>query len=221
MKKLWIVLSDRFDARTPRERLLVFLGLVAGVALLFFLVFFQPALGRYQGSVAAVRQSETAINALNTQELVLIQAMAADPDADTRRLSTQLGQENDQLRAELSAAQAQLATPEKMTAVLRDLIAGQKNLELVAIRSGKIEDLLAPQAAGSAPAERGQSIFRHGIEVSVRGDYAGLMAYMKVLEGLPWKAHLADLSLTADEYPRATMNFTLYTLSLERAWLGF
>lgn len=83
--------SDRFDARTPRERLLVFLGLVAGVALLFFLVFFQPALGRYQGSVAAVQQSETAINALNTQELVLIQAMATDPDADTRWLSTRAG----------------------------------------------------------------------------------------------------------------------------------
>jgi len=112
-------------------------------------------------------------------------------------------------------------TPEKMTSVLRDLIAAQKGLELVSIQSGKIEDLLAPPAAGSSPAERGQSIFRHGIEVSVRGDYAALAAYMKLLESLPWKVHLADMVLTTEQYPRSTMKFTLYTLSLERAWLGF
>lgn len=221
MKKLWIALSDRFDARSPRERLLVFLGLVATLGLLFFLLSFQPAFGRYQSSVAAARQSETTLGTLNGQELVLIQAMAADPDAETRTLSRRVDEENGQLRAELSAAQEQLATPEKMTSVLRDLIAAQKNLELVSIRSGKIEDLLAPQLAGSAPAERGQSIFRHGIEVSVRGDYLSLTTYLKQLESLPWKAYPADLVLSVDEYPRVTMSFTLYTLSLERAWLGF
>jgi MSHA biogenesis protein MshJ len=221
MKKLWIALADRFDARSPRERLLVFLGLAASIGLLFFLAIFQPAFSSYQSGLAGVRQSETELRALNVQELALIQAMAADPDVETRTLNRRLDEENGALRAELSAAQAQLATPEKMTAVLRDLISAQKDLELISIRSGKIEDLLAPPAAGSAPIERGPSIFRHGIEVSVRGDYRSLTAYLKSLEGLQWKARLADLVLTTEEYPRVTMSFTLYTLSLERAWLGF
>lgn len=221
MKKSWIFLADRFDALKPRERLLVFLCLVACMITLFFLLVFKPGFERYQSARNLVRQSETMLNSLNAQELIFIQALAQDPDAETRRLSVQMGQDNERLRGELSSAQEQLATPEKMTAVLRDLIAAQKGLELISIHSGKVEDLLTPLAAGSAPAERGQSIFKHGIEVSVRGDYAALAAYMKQLEFLPWKVKLADLVLTTERYPQSTMKFTLYTLSLERAWLGF
>jgi MSHA biogenesis protein MshJ len=64
-------------------------------------------------------------------------------------------------------------------------------------------------------------LFRHGITISVRGDYQTLAAYLRKVESLPWKINLADMSLKAGAYPQSTMTLTLYTLSLERTWLSF
>lgn len=221
MKKAWLFLADRFDARQPRERLLVFLGVAALLITLFYLLILSPDLQRYQQARNAAKQSEIQLAALNQQELMLVQASLQNPDAETLEQIKQAAGENQRLRAELADGQTQFVPPEKMDAVLRDLIASQKGLELVSIRSGKAENLLEPSAGASVPATNEQGIFRHGMELTVRGDYATLAAYMKKVEALPSRVYLSDLSLKVDRYPVSTMKLKLYTLSLERAWLGF
>jgi MSHA biogenesis protein MshJ len=104
-----------------------------------------------------------------------------------------------------------------MTAILRDLLAGQQGLELVSLRSTQAEDLMQGKASGTA----GIGIYRHGIEISVRGSYADLTRYMRQIEALPWKVLPGRLIIKTETYPQSTMTLTLYTLSLERAWLSF
>ena len=152
MKKAWLFLADRFDARLPRERLLIFLGLVAVLITLFYLLVLGPDYQRYQQARNSSKQSESQLAVLNEQELMLVQASLQDPDAETRKQIRQAEGENQRLRAELADGQTQFVPPEKMDAVLRDLIASQKGLELVSIRSGKAENLLEPPAGISAPA---------------------------------------------------------------------
>ena len=58
----------------------------------------------------------------------------------------------------------------------------------------------------------------HGVEVVVEGRYLDLVAYLERLERQPWDLFWGSTQLYAD-YPRSRLKLTLYTLSLERAWL--
>jgi hypothetical protein len=62
-------------------------------------------------------------------------------------------------------------------------------------------------------------IYKHGVEIVVSGSYGDLMAYLTELEQLPQKMLWNSVKLTVEEYPRARMTITVYTLSLDRAWL--
>ena len=227
MKKHWLLLADRFDALRPRERLMVFLGLVALLTLVLYLLVLGPSFQRYQQAKSDIARNETLRVALEEQERVLLQASFEDPDAGVRRNIQTLLEENEGLRKDLAGAQIRLAPPEKMAAILQDLIDSQKSLELVSLRSGKVEDLLQsgekqkPEAGSSVPESNEQGIFRHGLELTVRGDYASLAAYVRRVEELPWKVYPSSLTLKVERYPVSTLSLTLYTLSLERAWLGF
>ncbi|WP_018609061.1 hypothetical protein [Uliginosibacterium gangwonense] len=221
MKKAWIFLSDRFDVLKPRERLYVFLGVTVCLMLIIYAVALQPVIVRYRKAHEATVQSDLQFKQLSDQEVAMVEASAKDLDGDSKALIKQIQADNARMSEELTKAQAELATSDKMAGVLHDLINSQKGLELVSIRSGTAEDLLAADAAASKPVADGKSIYRQSIEVTVRGDYAALAGYMKKVEMLPWKFYLSDLNLKVDHYPVSTMTLTLNTLSMERAWLGF
>ena len=221
MKKAWLFLADHFDALKPRERLAIFLALTAMLVGLFFVLAFNPGYARYQKARASLQQSEQELLAMRAAELGLMQGASVDPDADAKRQISRLSEENGALRSSLASTQARLASPEKMTGMLHDLIAAQKELELVSLRSMPPEDLLKAASGDKPAAVAAQSVYRHGIELSVRGDYQALANYLHKIESLPWKIHLAEMNLKVDKHPQAIMTLTLYTLSLERAWLSF
>jgi MSHA biogenesis protein MshJ len=63
------------------------------------------------------------------------------------------------------------------------------------------------------------NIFKHGVEITLRGAYPDLLAYVAELERRPWKMYWGRLKLDAAEGEDTHMVLTLYTLSLEQAWL--
>jgi MSHA biogenesis protein MshJ len=63
-------------------------------------------------------------------------------------------------------------------------------------------------------------IYKHGVEITVQGSYLDILDYMTQLEGLPWQLFWGKAKLTVDEYPKATLTLTLFTLSLDRKWLN-
>ncbi|MBS1208982.1 MAG: hypothetical protein H6R19_1380 [Proteobacteria bacterium] len=227
MKKAWLFLADRFDALRPRERLVLFLALAAAAVGLFFILVLNPAYARYQRAHTSLQQSAQELTAVQAAELALVQSASHDPDTEARSQIATLTTENAAMQRSLSTEQAKLASPEKMTEMLNDLIRAQKGLELVSVHTEPAEDLLAKTTpadktpSATAPPAGAQSLFRHGITISVRGDYQTLAAYLRKVESLPWKINLADMSLKAGAYPQSTMTLTLYTLSLERTWLSF
>ena len=62
-------------------------------------------------------------------------------------------------------------------------------------------------------------MFKHGIQVTVQGSYADLHDYLSRLEKINWRMFWARASLNTDDYPRLALTVTVYTLSLDKAWL--
>ena len=51
------------------------------------------------------------------------------------------------------------------------------------------------------------------------GSYLDLLAYLKDLEKLPNQMYWGKLDLTVAAYPQVTLKLSVYTLSLDPAWL--
>ena len=77
---------------------------------------------------------------------------------------------------------------------------------------------MEPAVKPAAPTGSGQ-IYRHGVEIAVSGSYLDLLAYLKDLEKLPNQLYWGKLELSAAAYPQVTLKLSVYTLSLNLAWL--
>lgn len=220
MKKLWILLADRFDALAPRVRLLVFLGLIALLSLLFYALSVQPALARYELARQANAQDEQRIAKLREQEVELIRASSADPDAESRRQIDAVQRERAELRRTMAANG--LVDPARAASMLRQLIADQGGVELISMQAGEVLDLLASEE-GAARAAGGthDGLYRHSLKLSLRGTYAGLSRYVAGVERLAWQPKVAELKITTEKWPQARLELVLHVNSLERAWLAF
>ena len=56
-------------------------------------------------------------------------------------------------------------------------------------------------------------------EITLEGSYQELTAYLERLEQAKPKLLWGSVSLSADDHPRLVLTLTVYSLSLERAWL--
>ena len=63
-------------------------------------------------------------------------------------------------------------------------------------------------------------LYKHGVEITVVGSYADLLAYLVELEKMPQRVLWNSVKLTVEDYPRARLTLTVYTLSLDKAWLS-
>lgn len=230
MKKLWLQLADRFDAMMPRERLMVFLALIAVVSALFYFLTLNPALARYQLVQQQMQQDEKLLRSLDEEELSLIRAASADPDAAVRAQIAATRQELAALQATLGSAGGRLVDPAQAARMLKDLVAAQSGVTLVSMQAGEAQNLLidsedegkAPGAAPAPAAPQGaKGLYRHTLRIALRGDYAALSRYVAQLEKLTWSMQVAELKLVSEQWPEARLELVLHIISLERAWLAF
>ncbi|WEF34778.1 type II secretion system protein GspM [Pseudoduganella chitinolytica] len=63
-------------------------------------------------------------------------------------------------------------------------------------------------------------LYRHGVQVVLRGAYGDMVSYMEALERMPAQVFWGKAVLDATEHDKATLTLTLYTLSLDEKWLA-
>jgi MSHA biogenesis protein MshJ len=63
------------------------------------------------------------------------------------------------------------------------------------------------------------TIYRHGVEITLAGNYLDLLAYLRDLEKQQSQMYWGKLDLSVASYPTATLKLSVYTVSLDLAWL--
>ena len=62
--------------------------------------------------------------------------------------------------------------------------------------------------------------YRHGLRIEFVGDYLTTLSYLKSLEELQWGFFWDNFQLSVSEYPDANAAIEIFTLSLNREWIG-
>ena len=242
LRAQWAQWSGKFAALTRRERLIVAVAVVFGGSILIFNLAVDPFLVKARKAATAESAARAELAQLQSQ-LAVLTAQAADPDAVNRRRLDQAKQELAGIGKRLEGFEAGMVPPARMKGFLEGLLARNRAIELLGLRTLPVSRVGAQVAidkkegAAGGPAQSTKDsggdlagllggasvsvdgVYQHGIEIRLAGSYNDLLAYLAELERMPQRVMWNSISLTVDKYPRNVMVLRIYTLSLDKDWL--
>lgn len=220
MKNLWRSYARRFDALSMRERVMVFAAIMCVIVFLGYEFGLSKPLSQNARLSAQIVQhdSETAMSQQQTQ--ILTSSLSQDPNEAVRKQIVALKQQIEERDLTVRGVQKGLVPPTRMAAVLENMLNRSQAVRLVSLKTLPVTMLVErPAEAGKEEAATEHQVYKHGVEITLQGNYIDLMDYLVRLEKLPWQMFWAKTRMDASDYPKVRVTLTLYTLSLDRAWL--
>lgn len=231
MKRLWQRYAEKIDAASLRERVMIFAAAAAVLIALANALLIDPQLAKQRRFSREAAQRQTEVKALQAQLENLARARAAGPDQAEQRRLEETKKRIAEVEARLAEEQRKFVAPDRIGAVLEEMLSRNRKLQLVDMRTLPATALGGgeagaekppagkPAAKPKAPAAGAGQIYRHGVELTVSGTYLDLLAYLKDLESLPSQMYWGKLDLSVAVYPQVTLKLSVYTLSLDIAWM--
>lgn len=224
LKQRWETWAERLDSMSLRERSIVFFA--ATFILLFILktLFSDPVMNRQKEIARDVAQKQVDMRKFNDEIQKLLGHRPDDPDSTRQGRIKELEAQVAALDAKLAAKQRELVPPEQVTGMLEEMLRRERRLDLVSLHSLPPEPVFDDDKLVNAgdPAQSKTphlQVYRHGVEITVRGNYFDLLRYLDDLEEMPLRLFWRDMVVAGDDYPVITMKLNVYTLSLERSWV--
>jgi MSHA biogenesis protein MshJ len=241
MKQQWQRIALKIDALMLRERAIIFAMAALILIVLINTALLDPQFAKQKQLTQRIKKDQSVIAGLQAEIQQKMALQAQDPDkADKARLQ-QMKEQAAQMQDALLDTQKGLVPPDRMSALLEDILKQNAALHLVSLKTlsasplteqanaevkpadgilssikekvdGKAKDALGSPGVGS--------VYKHGVEIVVQGGYLDIMNYLTQLEAMPWQLLWSKAELKVDEYPRSTLTLTLFTLSLDKKWLN-
>jgi MSHA biogenesis protein MshJ len=217
MKRYWLQAQTRIDAMSVRERVMIFAAAAFVLIAVLNMVFLDPLLAKHKLKLAEVVQQQEKLKELQAARQALMQAKVNDDHSPLRSQIAALKQQLLEHDRYLQSRKDKLVSPDKMSALLEQVLKNNDKLELLELKTLPLSLLIEPVAGkAAAPA---QQIYKHGVQITVRGGYLELMRYLSSLEKLPTQMFWGDVTLTVEKHPDSLMILTVYTLSMDKTWL--
>lgn len=215
-------LAAIIDGMTLRERTILFVSMLVVLLLLSDQVLF-PALRNQQKQMEKqISDQITQLNTINDQIARIVQENVEDPDVLLRARLVELNRRYAELETSSSDIIRGLVSPREMTRLVQTILRENGALQLVRIENLAPEAIALmegakPDIQGGVP---GPLIYRHGLRLQVKGRYTDVARYLYTLERLNWRVVWGEVKLESEHYPVSTATLTVYTLSLDKAWIG-
>ena len=225
MKHYWERASTAIDQLSLRERAMIFIAAAFVVISLINAMLLDPLLARQKLLSSQVEQRQEKMKELQAQMQNMLQAKREDQHSPLRNRLVQLKQQLQDQDSYLQSRTDRLIEPDKIAGLLRKVLDNNGSLQLVELKTLPVSLLIEkPQGAATNPLD-GQTgshkqIFKHGVQITVRGGYLDLIRYVTALEKLPEQMFWGEASLSVEKYPDSLFTLTLYTLSLDKTWLA-
>lgn len=236
MKQYWQKLVQKIDALSLRERVIIFVMLAVLFITVFNMALLDREFSKQKQLSDQINAAQSQINQIRTEIQHAVQ-LSRDPDAANKDRLQTLMQQSAQMQTVLLDMQKGLVSPDKMTILLEDILRRDSKLRLLSLKTLPATNLAeSPMAEARTPQEKAAAatvanrlgadkpasgaVYKHGVEITVQGEYLDMLDYMAALEAMPWQLFWGRAKLNVDEYPTATLTLTLFTLSLDKKWLN-
>ncbi len=223
--KAWLQFKNKFEAFEVRERALLLGACLAAVYLMWSLIFVGPNAKAVKLAKARERVALQNISTAEAEMTVLEKLASKDPNIQLKLELEDLQSQLTRLDDKLSELSAGLITAEQLPQVLHQLVASSEGLTLRAIHTlpvSEIELTDSEFATGSEPQIGTEvsadmiNIYRHGVSLTLEGDYATVYRYLKLMENSDWIFYWDSIDYKVTGYPKALVKIHVFTLSSEK-----
>ena len=234
MKNTLLRFFERIDALAWNRRAAIFFLPAGLIIMCMMVVAILPQRALQKKLVQQLAQDQSVIVDLQVQTRKYIMSHAGDADAAGRARIAMLAQKNSRLRADLDQIEHQLIAPSQMAGFLAQILKNKNGLRVIAVKSLPAQQFEESVAGNQAPAGKNVAVFaaaltveptanpiiyKHAMQITLEGTYLDMLDYLKALEATPEKLFWERVTLTAQDYPTATLSLTIFTLSLDKKWI--
>lgn len=220
-----LALSTKIDALSLRERAMVFIAIAAAILFVVYSLMLGPLFAKQAALRTEIAQVRNNISGIDGEITAKLEGFTVDPDAPNRARLASVKAETEALGGKLRALEQGLVAPEKIAPLLEAILAANGQLTLVSMKTLPAAAVteagvdVIPAAAAPGTAAPAALLYRHGVQVTVRGNYLDMINYMHALETMPTQLLWSSAALEVETYPDARLTLTLHTLSLDRKWM--
>lgn len=219
MSNLLMMTAIKLDTLAIHVRVLVTIAVLTLIFILWGSLFRSSIDQRVSLLKNEISKTEDEIVAMRVQLESARTSREQDPNAKNRAEKAKLAFELAKVNEELEQSTAGFIEPKMMTRIMEELFARSKDLELIGMENIVGSPLLGDEAS-VVTKNNDMAVFRHGLVIEFKGNYLDTLRYLKAIENMPWKFYWGGLKYTVDEYPVARVTITLFTVSLNREWMG-
>ncbi len=222
--------GKRLDALSLKERALLATSLLVVMLYAWNQWFLGPLEARRKALLAerdSLSLELARFDALTTEWSA---AAEFDPDAEGKQRIAGLSEKLQSLSTAIEERAGRMVPPAQVPEALRQVLTGLDELHFESLEGLAPRPVIADAEAASAAAAAATgsasfphatySAYRHGFRVRFSGSYKSITSYVQELEKLPYGFFWDELSLDASEFPQLRGSIVVYTVSLDRGWIG-
>ncbi len=201
-------IHERFNSLTMREKIIFFATSIVLIWGLWDRFIYQPIVSKQKQFSIELSSIQSQLSAQQQMAMQIEALGKVDPNYDNKQKLKQIKAELIKLKQQLGIGEKKFVPAQLMVKVLQDLLKQNSRLNLIALETLPISTL-----------SDSSTIYRHGLSLTLSGNYFNTLNYLKKLESLPWRFNWDSIDYKVKEYPVAETTLKLYTLSFEENWL--
>jgi MSHA biogenesis protein MshJ len=204
---------DRFQQLSLREQWLVVLVLGAAIYFLVDALVFTSQKRRGRDIESELQTLQSQLVVLGAEMKVVERTRADELEMKEREYRT-LKQQVAQLDAVSGSVSAQAPRLGKLVGEVMGAVPDR--VRAVGIKTVPVKPLFAAKTAtpGAAVVARSE-VYKHGLDMELRGSYLDLLKYLNLLEQTQPQLFWSNATFTAGVYPENTLRATVFMLSTQ------
>lgn len=209
--------SNRFAQLSMREKIIILFATMLIVIFVGGLVLIEPSWQKLHKDKLEHLAIQKRLAGLDRQIVQLQDKLTQDPDLELNKRVKRLSLENKRLDKRLSALTSDLVPANKMAELLESILSESSTLSLVSLDSLPAKLL---HAGDNGHSQQPLGLYQHGVKLTLEGQYFTIQQFLDALEQSKWQFYWKRFDYQVSEYPLATLELELYTLSRSEAFIG-
>ncbi len=204
MKQHWQRFAARIDEMSLRQRAMLFATVSLLLVVFAHVALIEPLLVRQKTLIDRSTRNQSQLAAVRAQiEGLLKEGDSKDPEQlAVQQLEVRLAE----LEKSLERRKGAFVAPNRLPELLKNLLGGGRAIRLESLRT-----------VPGVQTRSGAALYRHGLEMTLRGSYFDLMQYLDELEKTPARLLWGGMQLQVEQYPEVRLTLQLHTLSTQRS----